>query len=163
MSPEAATLRQARRGDLAAFNQLVLAHQDAVYRYVAWMLADTEAAARVTQQVFLQAYAGLHAFHQGDLACWLLRIASQLCQQEGRVPCQNLTRAPAGLETRLLEGLQALPAELRAVLSLVDLQGLDYGQAAGILGLSPQSVRANLAQARLQLHEQLGLKRIAPS
>jgi len=77
-------IQSARRGDLEAFNCLVLASQDTIFQHAIWMLGESEAAEDVTQATFLLAYRNFHSFQDEDLYCWLLRIANRLCLKELR-------------------------------------------------------------------------------
>src|SRR3954469_8720073 len=69
----------ARRGDLAAFNWLVLRYQARVFNLCLRMLSDPDAAADATQDTFLSAYKAIDRFKGGQFRAWLLRIASNAC------------------------------------------------------------------------------------
>ena len=76
---EALLIARSRRGDTAAFNQLILIHQQAVYTLAYRMLGDPENAADVTQEALFAAFRGIASFRGGSFRAWLLRIASNAC------------------------------------------------------------------------------------
>jgi RNA polymerase sigma factor (sigma-70 family) len=57
---------------------------------------------------------------------------------------------------RVLESIDALPAEEREVLDLVKIQGMTQPDAAAVIGVSPKTVQRRLRRALLTLSEQLG-------
>ncbi len=175
----------ARRGDVEAFNRLVLAYQDEVYALAYRMLGDPDAAADAAQETFLSAFRHLRRFRGGSFRGWLLRIATNACYDElrrrGRRPQVPLTeddeqeadRRPwmadphpdASPEAALVRQelrealetcLQRLVPKMRAVLLLVDVHGLDYAEAAAALGLPLGTVKSRLARARAAMRRCLG-------
>jgi RNA polymerase sigma-70 factor (ECF subfamily) len=70
-----------QKGDVHAFNQLVLKYQRMTYTVVLRMLGDRDTAADVTQDTFLAAFRAMHSFRgNSSFRAWLLRIASnQAC------------------------------------------------------------------------------------
>src|SRR5215210_4669857 len=76
---EASYLDAARRGDLAAFNWLVLQYQTRVYNLCYRMLSDPDAAADATQEAFLSAYKAIGRFKGEQFRTWLMRIATNGC------------------------------------------------------------------------------------
>lgn len=87
-------LDAARRGDLAAFNWLVLQYQTRVYNLCLRTLSDPEAAADATQDAFLSAYRAIGRFKGEHFRPWLLRIATNACldmlRSRKRKPTQSL-------------------------------------------------------------------------
>lgn len=81
---EAELLRQAQRGDLDAFNSVVLAHQTRAYNVALRVLGDGEAAADATQEAFISAYRNLRSYRGGSFRAWLLRIVTNACYDELR-------------------------------------------------------------------------------
>ncbi len=134
----------ARPGDLAAFNQLVLAHQDAVYNCAYRLLGDEVTAAEATQAAFATALREQPAGSGGPVRVWLLRCLVRACDDRLRAAPARHAVDPLHLQ----QCLAALPPELRLVLALVDIAGLDYGQAAAVLQVSQGQVRHSLALAR---------------
>jgi RNA polymerase sigma-70 factor (ECF subfamily) len=74
-------ITRSQKGDVNAFNQLVLKYQQTTYNVVLRMLGDRDAAADVTQDTFIAAFRAIQSFRGGpSFRAWLLRIASnQAC------------------------------------------------------------------------------------
>jgi RNA polymerase sigma-70 factor (ECF subfamily) len=74
--------REARGGDLDAFNLLVLRHERAVFGLCLRLLGDVAAAEDAAQDTFVKAWRGIGSF-RGEAAAqvrpWLLRIAANRC------------------------------------------------------------------------------------
>ena len=56
---------------------------------------------------------------------------------------------------RMLGAIEGLPEDEREVFDLIRLQGLSYGEAAAVVGVSVSTVQRRLNRARLLLAEQL--------
>jgi RNA polymerase sigma-70 factor (ECF subfamily) len=76
---EALLIARSRHGDTAAFNQLILLHQQAVYTLAHRMLGDPDNAADVTQEALFSAFRAIASFRGGSFRSWLLRITSNAC------------------------------------------------------------------------------------
>ena len=78
---EALLINLSQKGDVNAFNQLVLKYQQTAYNVVLRMLGDRDTAADVTQDTFIAAFRAIQSFRGGSsFRAWLLRIASnQAC------------------------------------------------------------------------------------
>ena len=76
---EARQIEAARRGDLAAFNSLVLLYQARVYNLCYRMLGDPDEAADATQDAFLSAWRAMSRFKGEGFRTWLMRIATNGC------------------------------------------------------------------------------------
>ncbi len=91
---EALLVARSRRGDTAAFNQLILMYQQAVYTLTYRMIGDSETAADVTQEALFAAFRGIASFRGGSFRAWLLRIASNACydywRRSRRRPSESL-------------------------------------------------------------------------
>ncbi len=82
---EAILIEQAQRGDLAAFDQLVLTHQQQVFAVALRMLGDRDEAQDVAQDVFVRAYRAVGTFrHEARLSTWLVSITMNLCRNRRR-------------------------------------------------------------------------------
>lgn len=143
----------ARHGDLRAFNQVVMRYQDRLYNLAFRVLGDEGASAQAVQQAFLYAYQALQRNHGRDQerdGPWRTWIYSWVV-----LTCRRLS-GPRLVAVRAISpngepNLSRLPFDLRLVIALVDLEGLDYEETAAILEISPLKVKSRLARARLQL------------
>ena len=77
-------VRAAKRGDLDAFNRLVLEYQSRAYNLAYRFMSDPASAADVTQDAFISAFRGLGKFRGGSFRSWLLRIVVNACYDELR-------------------------------------------------------------------------------
>lgn len=82
---EAKQIRLARQGDQAAWEALMRAHQEPVFRLAYLLMGDPDEAEDIAQETFLRAYKSLKRFDtEHPLRPWLLRIASNLAHNRHR-------------------------------------------------------------------------------
>ena len=82
---EATLIARAQRGDLHAFDQLVLRHQQIVFAIAMRMLGDASEAEDVAQDVFVRAFRSFGTFRgQAKLSTWLVSITMNLCRNRRR-------------------------------------------------------------------------------
>jgi RNA polymerase sigma-70 factor, ECF subfamily len=179
---DAELLRAHVDGDPGAFAELVRRHRDRLWAVALRTIGDREEAADAVQDALLSAYRGAARF-RGDSAVttWLHRIVVNACldrirrrQAHPTVPLPDGSRTedstPAGPEpaapvqdhdTALVvrQALAALPAEQRAALVLVDVQGYAVAEAAEILGVAEGTIKSRCARGRARLAIALGLLR----
>jgi RNA polymerase sigma-70 factor (ECF subfamily) len=174
---EQTAISQARRGEINAFNQLVLAYQGMAYSVAYRMLQDEAAAADVVQESFFKAYRALHGFQGGNFKSWLMRIVVNSCYDVLRIRqrynSQSLddpnvepdyadqlvdhAESPESYAERmelneLLEvGMRSLPPDQRTVLVLCDVQGHSYEEIADITGFAMGTVKSRISRARSKL------------
>jgi len=106
-------IARSQRGDVHAFNQLVLHYQQTLYSVVFRMLGDPDTAADVTQDAFLAAFKGISSFRGGSsFRAWLLRIGSNMAcdywRRTRRHPAESLEELTAEDETHAPSMLNAL-------------------------------------------------------
>jgi len=106
---------RSQRGDVNAFNQLVLHYQQATFGIVFRMLGDRDAVADVTQDAFIAAFRNIESFRGGaSFRAWLLRIASNAaCDYWRRVqrhPIESLDVQADGDEPHAVNVLSSLVA-----------------------------------------------------
>jgi RNA polymerase sigma-70 factor, ECF subfamily len=179
---EIALIRYAQEGDLEAFNDLVLAYQDALFNTALRILGDEDMAADATQEAFLSAFRAIKSFRGGSFKAWLLRTVTNACYDELR----RLKRRPTTplepenedgdeidsprwladpslnpeqelevdeLEHAIQHCLKALPVDFRTVVVLADIQGLDYKEVSSAIRVPLGTIKSRLARARLRLRE----------
>ena len=81
---EALLIKDARAGDLDAFNRLVIEYQSLAFNLAYRILADPAAAEDATQEAFISAYRALRRFRGGSFRAWLMRIVTNACYDELR-------------------------------------------------------------------------------
>ncbi len=180
---EQALITDALHGDIDAFNRLVLAYQDLAFNVAYRMLTDEDLAADAVQNAFISAYKNLRAYRGGSFKAWVLRMVTNGCYDELRrqkrrptVPLDPVSREDgdeldsaewlrsddpqpedafdqAELEHALQHCLEALPADFRAVVVLVDVQGLDYEEVSHSVQTPLGTVKSRLARARLKMRD----------
>jgi RNA polymerase sigma-70 factor (ECF subfamily) len=190
---ENALIADAQRGDLDAFNSLVLHYQDSVFNTALRIVGDDELAADASQEAFLSAFRSLNSFRGGSFRAWLLRTVSNACYDELRrkkrrpttplepdVPADDPEVSPrwladpglspeqqaeaAELEHALQHCLEALPTEFRIVVVMADIEGLDYAEVSAAVRAPLGTIKSRLARARLRLRECLrGFEELLPS
>lgn len=174
----------ASKGDLEAFNQLVLSYQDLAYHHAYSLMGDSASAEDVAQESFVKAFLGLNGFRGGSFRSWLLRIvtncAYDILRLSQRYPLQplfpedddgeELESAPwladpsasvqdaveqAEFSEEIRGLMEQLPDAYRNVLTLVDIYQFDYSEAAQTLRVPIGTVKSRLARARLQMRGML--------
>ena len=176
---EASLIERSQRGDLDAFNALVVAYQGRVYSVCLRMLGSPQPAEDATQETFIAAYRAVSRFRRGSLRAWLFKIAANVCYDEirrRRSRPQVPLGAPAGEERPavepaspdeppeeramrqelarcLEEGLASLPADQRLAVVLRDVQGLAYEEVAEATGASLGTVKSRISRGRAALRD----------
>ena len=168
-------VQRAQRGDLRAFDLLVLKYQGRIVALVSRYVSDAGEVEDVTQEAFIKAYRALGKF-RGDSAfyTWLYRIAANAAKNhlvaKGRRPGADATiedaegfdeggmlsesaspeaLAMGGELAEVIESaLNALPDELKAALMLREFDGLSYDDIADVLGCPVGTVRSRIFRAR---------------
>jgi RNA polymerase sigma-70 factor (ECF subfamily) len=150
-----ADLNAARRGDARAFSRLVVAHQAQIYSLSYRVLGDEQAAVEAAQSAVSQAARNIAGFQAGHFQLWLLGWVVSACQERlhNTGLAHGAARATAGPSAvqALQDKLCHLPADLRLALVLVDVTGLDYAEAATVLGATREQVSRRVAAARARL------------
>jgi RNA polymerase sigma-70 factor (ECF subfamily) len=141
-------IHAAQRGNLHAFNCLVSVCQDKIYDLVCRMLPLEEEKDPVLQSVIQRMYRDLHDYRNGDFRLWMLKTVIKACRS-----FMNEHRRAGNTGTSLEACLGGLPPNLRLVIVLVDMEGLNYAQAAAVLGIPRWTVRKRLARARQRIAE----------
>jgi RNA polymerase sigma-70 factor (ECF subfamily) len=178
---DTATLNRARDGDVDAFNRLVLDHERPVYSLAYRLLGNSEDAADATQDAFLNAYRAIKGFRGEAIRPWLFRIAVRCCYDQLRRrkrrredslegdddddvsfdppgdarlgPEQSVMRAETA--AAIEHAMQLLPFDQRTIVSLCDVEGMSYEEAAEITSAELGTVKSRLSRARARLRDLL--------
>ncbi|MFD0068907.1 RNA polymerase sigma factor SigM [Streptomyces sp. NPDC059944] len=161
-------------GDPDAFGELVRRHRDRLWAVALRTLGDREEAADAVQDALVSAYRAAHTFRgQSAVTTWLHRITVNACLDRARKAASRRTSpvddtqrleqllephesasAPAernDLHRELIAALSTLPADQRAALVLVDMQGYPVAEAARVLDVPTGTVKSRCARGRARL------------
>src|SRR6266487_503827 len=183
-----ALVRKAQRGDMPAFEELVLRHRDKIYARAFSMMRNEEDAVDLSQEAWVKAWQRLKQFQgEASFLTWMTRIVINLCldhlrkqkrlraesieqmdEELGGVerqmpvvtpnPTERLERGE--LRKRIDEALAKLSHEHRTVLILHEFEELEYKEIARWMQCSIGTVMSRLFYARRKMAVLLaGLKR----
>lgn len=179
---EAALVRRAQRGDAAAYDALVRVHYRKIAHLVMRYVRDPHESLDVTQEVFLKAYLALAQFQaRSSFFTWLFAIAVNTAKNH--MQAKKRLRRTAGVDARavdeiterelwhdespeklllrgelregLIQALEGLPAKLRAVFILREIDLHSYDEIAKLVGCPIGTVRSRIFRARALVSEAL--------
>lgn len=159
---------RARNGDRDAFESIVRARMDAVYRLSFAILGNEADARDAAQETFVAAWRQLSRLREGHrFEAWLQRIAVNAARQTIRSSRRRRIREiPSSTVVSLAEraapaerndaaildaALATLPVEQRVILVLHHLEGHPLAELAAILDIPSGTVKSRLFAARRAL------------
>ncbi len=180
-TPQEQLIQQALRGELGAFNQLVVQYQGLAYSVALRLLRDPGSAEDAVQESFLKAFRALESFRGGSFKSWLLRIVSNTCydvlRSRQRRPTDSLDALPTGQEhapslidaaadpafhaermelgTAIERAVQQLPFDQRLVVILCDIHGYSYEEIAETTEQPLGTVKSRISRGRTKLRRLL--------
>lgn len=188
---ESALISAAARGNVTAFNRLVLHYQDRVFSLAYRILGERESAADAAQDAFITAFRRLETYRGGSFRAWLLKVTTNTCYDElrrlKRRPADSLEELPGAenddgppiaadspspeqaaqqseLATAIEQCISALQTDQRTVLVLSDVEGFNYQEIADMTGTNLGTVKSRLSRARAGVRNCLGaVKELLPS
>ena len=164
-----ALIDRARRGDMDALEVLFREHSAAVHRVAYFLTASADDAEDVVQDVFIGLPEALrHLAEASAFPAWLRRVAARTAlmrmrserrRRQSSVDDAGTVAAPAQSDSERMSiehAIAALPAELREVFVLKEMEGYSHAEIAGMLGISSGNSEVRLHRARLRLRALLG-------
>jgi RNA polymerase sigma factor (sigma-70 family) len=178
LSVEGQQLVAARRREPAAFEALVRRHQAPLFNFCLRMLGQSDDAADVAQDTFIQLYSHLDRIDEREpLAPWLFRVARNRCidviRRRRTVPLQPTdpslesaepaTEEPlpdelverADLQRVLAEAIHQLPPAYAEVVALRYAADRSFAEIAAILDCDEGAARVRFHRAKSLLRQQL--------
>ena len=183
--PDAVLMLRVKRGDRAAFAELVEKYKQPVMNLVYRTLHDETEAEDLAQNVFLQVYKSARRYEsRAKFSTWLFTIARNLCLNEirrrSRHPADSIEESHAEHEDqprqqfedkssvappeKLLQGelaqkieeaLAELPENQRTAILLCRQEELSYEEIARVLGCSLSATKSLIHRGRETLKEKL--------
>jgi len=164
-----------RRGDRAAFTELVIRYQKPLFNVAFWTVRRVEDANDIIQEVFLKVAERLNEYNpQFKFFSWIYRIAvneslnmlrrnrrEETLDEEHDLPAADSANperqvGDAQLSGRIRGALMHMMADDRMVLSLRHFSECSYQQIGQILQLDEKTVKSRLFEARQRLRGKLG-------
>ena len=169
-------LRRFVRGEIDAFDTLVLDHQRHNYAWILRIVRDTGVAEDLTVETLWRIYRARQRFQTaGNFAAWARRIATNLAIDHlRRSPSEQsllaepaAAPAPDGLlqqETRykIRQAFCRLPVKLRVAATLALIEERPHDEIADALGISVGAVKLRVFRAVRILRRQLAHLGITP-
>jgi RNA polymerase sigma factor (sigma-70 family) len=171
-------VERARRGDTAAYEDLVRSHQQLAFRTACVFAGSAAEAEEAAQDAFVKAWRALPRFRAGaPFRPWLLAIVANEARSRRRAsgrreawtaraaaaqpPALAAPSAESAVLVRersaeLLAAIAALPERERVVLQLRFLLDLAERDMAAVLECRPGTVKSRLSRALEHLREELG-------
>jgi RNA polymerase sigma factor (sigma-70 family) len=180
------TIRRCKRGEEAAFAEILDRYRGAIYNLCYRMTRNAEDARDLGQEVFIKVFSLLDRFDEHyAFSSWLFRIATNHCidhLRRNRLRFMSLDGAvgPDGEEfelqlpdtgpepdtvlqrkeamARLEEVIDDLPPHYKAITLLRHHQQLSYEEIAEVLQLPLGTVKARIHRARAQIQQMLAAR-----
>jgi RNA polymerase sigma-70 factor, ECF subfamily len=156
------------QGDEEAFEEIVLRHQETVWKVAYRFLGDRMEAEDVAQEAFLRVLEASGRYRaKTSFRTYLYRIVTHLCIDRSRKrrpimvadlpdisdPSLDPVQDLIGREQRMaIQGaLDSLPPNQKAALILKHYQGLSYAEIATVLGITTKAVEGLIGRAKTTL------------
>ena len=169
---EATLVRRAANGDAAAWEPLVLSHQQAVFRLAYLLLGDADDAEDIAQETFLRAWNYLKRFDSTHpLRPWLLSICANLARNRRRSagryvsalmrafrdePKESVIEEKSAQHTEadeLWRAVQKLDLHDQQVVYLRYFLELPVAETADVLQIAEGTVKSRLSRALEKLRK----------
>jgi RNA polymerase sigma-70 factor (ECF subfamily) len=176
-------VRRVQRGDSTAFDTLVRKYQHRITALIGRYISDWSECQDVAQETFIRAYRAMANF-RGDAQfyTWLHRIAvntakNYLVAQNRRPPTDDIDAGDAEqfdtgirlrdtdtpehellrqeIERTVMKVVDSLPEELRAAITLREVDGLSYEEIAQKMACPIGTVRSRIFRAREAIDTEL--------
>ena len=183
--PDAALMLRVKRGDRAAFAELVEKYRQPLFNFIYRTLRDETETEDVAQNVFLQVYKSRDRYERtAKFSTWLFTIARNLCLNEirrrTRHPADSLEETHAEyddqparqyedkkiflptdnvlhgeLAQKIEAALAELPENQRTAILLCRQDELSYEEIAAVLGCTLSATKSLIHRGRETLKEKL--------
>ena len=170
-------VKKSQLGDKAAFEQLVIRHQDLVFSLAYKLTGNREMANDVAQEAFIRAWKAIEKF-RGDstFSTWIYRITvntawtlrkkakkhntlniddtyEPIVIDEKKDP--ELVAINSDLSSVLINALDKIPIEQRIIVELKNIEGRSHKEIADYLDISVTAAKVRLHRAHQKLRQTL--------
>ena len=165
-------MQDVARGDLDAFNKIVLRYQQQAWRTAYRLLGDAMEAEDVSQETFLKILKAAPRYRPtASFRTYFYTIVYRLCLDTRKKSRPSLmdtipdrpSASPSAVETlvsrerveEIRHALKSLPLNQRTAIVLKHDEGLSYAEIAQVMDTSLKSVEMLIRRAREKLHSKL--------
>ena len=171
---DVAVVERCRKGDRAAFGELVVRYQRPVYNAALWIVRKPEDAGDVAQTVFLKAVEQIDDYDpRYRFFSWIYRIAvneslnllrrnghEEALDEDVEIPDDAVADPERQLDAKeraeqVRRALQQVSTTDRTVLMLRHFGELSYDEIGHVLDIDAKTVKSRLFDARHRLRERL--------
>jgi RNA polymerase sigma-70 factor (ECF subfamily) len=171
--PDESLMLAVAEGDLTAFEQLVLRHQEVVWRTAYRMVGDRQAAEDLAQEAFLRVFQAAGRYRPtAAFRTYLYRVVIRVCLDYLRKKRPQLGADLAAVSAAALsvdeqaelgeradlvqQAITGLPSKQRSAVVLRYYEGLSGAEIADVMKTTTKAVERLLARGRAALGERLG-------
>lgn len=171
-------LAEAQKGDLLAFEKILLLYERPVFSYIARLVKRREDAEDLTQETFIKLYKNIKKYDlksNSKFTTWLFAIATNTTYDWFRKQKRKkellilddpnkrkviekfllTNETPGYAKFDVIAGLKKIKPAYRSVLSLFYLRGFSYREIARIKNIPINTVKTYLYRAKLAMREHL--------
>ena len=175
-------IRQAKSGNLKAYEEIIGLYEKKVFSTIYYMVKNDNEVEDIAQEVFIKIYKNLGNFkEESSLYTWIYRITVNVCIDElkkrkkvvyldekidtkdGEVELQlpDDSKSPTdiaednNLKDKLEKCIKKLPESQRMMIILRDIKGFTYMEIAEIMKMNLGTVKSKINRARASLKELL--------
>ena len=168
-------VRKSQLGDKAAFEQLVIRHQDLVFSLAYKLTGNREMANDVAQEAFIRAWKAIEKFRcDSTFSTWIYRLTvntawnlrkkakkhntlniddtyEPIVIDEKKDP--ELVAINSDLSSVLINALDKIPIEQRIIVELKNIEGRSHKEIADYLDISVTAAKVRLHRAHQKLRQ----------
>jgi RNA polymerase sigma-70 factor, ECF subfamily len=176
-------IKQVKKGDQAAFEDVVMFYQDKIYQHCLRMVGNQHEAEDIAQEAFIRAYINIHSYDERrKFSTWLYRIATNLTidRLRKRKPDYYLDAEVKGtdgldmysqlaadeklpedelegleLQTYIQKQIAELPSKYRSIIMLRYLEDFSLQEISEILDIPIGTVKTRIHRGREALRKKL--------
>lgn len=177
-------IERAQKGDLDAYNHLVLKYEERAYKYAFRLTRNPEIAADVVADSFVRVFSALKNFKgQSAFSTWLYRIVTNCYldkkkkdkaerfvslddtvsagESEVKVQYEDPSDGPDVIAERnereavIVKAMDKMPDYQKTMLVMYHVENLSYEEIADVLDLPIGTVKSRLNRARMALRDAL--------
>ncbi|WP_047980536.1 RNA polymerase sigma factor SigW [Ornithinibacillus contaminans] len=176
-------IKQVKKGDQAAFEDVVMFYQDRIFQHCLRMLGNVHEAEDIAQEAFIRAYVNIHSYDEHrKFSTWLYRIATNLTidRLRKRKPDYYLDAEVKGtdgldmysqlaadeklpedevegieLQSYIQQQIAQLPPKYRSIIMLRYLEDFSLQEISDILDIPLGTVKTRIHRGREALRKKL--------